>query len=116
MGFKNVFDFLQTASLEDGAPAGHHAIQFIRQCAAAAFRAGTTVSGEGLLPPQRDLARRIVAEIEAREGQPVRQISRDRIDEYIRVLSDQVQAISRKQFSVDRNKGIDLLSRLRTIK
>jgi hypothetical protein len=116
MGSNNVFDFFQAASLEDGAPAGHHAIQFIRQWAAAAFRAGTTISFEGLLPPQRDLAQRIVAEIEAREGRPVRQISQDRINEYIRVLSDQVQALSRKQFHVDPNKGRDLLGRLRTIK
>jgi hypothetical protein len=116
MGYKAMFDFLQNSTLEDGAPAGHHAIQFIRQWAAAAFQAGTTVSFEGLLPSQRDLAQRIVEEIEAREGRPVREIPKDRIDEYIRVLSEQVQAISRKQFGVDREKGRDLLSRLRGIK
>jgi hypothetical protein len=111
-----VFDFLQTAKLEDGAPAGHHAIQFIRQWAASAFRAGTTISFEGLLPPQRDLAQRIVGEIEAREGRPVPQISQDRIGEYIKLLSEQVQELSRKQFRVDRVKGGDLLSKLRNIK
>ena len=39
------------------------------------------------------------------------EIPRDRIDEYIRVLSEQVQAISRRQFGVDRDKGRDLLSK-----
>jgi hypothetical protein len=116
MGYNAVFDFLQNATLEDGAPAGHHAIQFIRQWAAASFRAGTTVSFEGLLPSQRDLAQRIVAEIETREGRPVHEIPRDRIDEYIRILSEQVQAISRRQFGVDRDKGRDLLSKLRAFK
>jgi hypothetical protein len=56
MGFRDMFDFLQTANLENGAPAGHHAIQFIRQWAAASFHAGTFVSFEDLPPQQRALA------------------------------------------------------------
>jgi hypothetical protein len=111
-----MFDFLQTPSLQDGAPAGHHAIQFIRQWAAASRSAGAFVSFRDLPPRQQKLARGIVREIEAREDQPVRQISRDRVDCYVRVLSEEVQAISGKQFLVDSSVGRDLLSKLRTVK
>jgi hypothetical protein len=116
MGFKNMFDFLQTASLKDGAPAGHHAIQFIRQWAVASLHAGVSTAFEGLSPQQRALAERIVEEIEAREERPVRQIPRDRIDYYVTALSEEVQAMSRKQLGVEQGQGKDLLTRLRSVR
>jgi hypothetical protein len=66
-----MFDFLESFSADQLIPAGYNAIQFIRRSARASVAAGEYASFEALPPKQVELAKRIVAEIEAREGQPV---------------------------------------------
>ena len=72
-----MFELLDDVGVESAIPAGYNAIQFIRQWAA------TTRSGrpllEGLSPIQMELAKRIIAEIEMREGKSVLEISQEGI-------------------------------------
>ncbi len=108
-----MLEFLDDAPVETAFPAGHHAIQFIRQWAAGAARAGRRASFEGLGPAQEGLARRIVAEIEAQEGKPAAEIPEARVEGYIMLISDRLQQLSRKNFHVDSGKGKKLLYELR---
>ncbi len=52
----------------------------------------------------------------AREERPAAQISRDRVDHYIRVLSEEIQAIPLKQFPTTTDTARDLLTKLRGIR
>jgi hypothetical protein len=82
----------------------------------AAARSGLPSSFEGLPPQQVEVAKRIVKEIEAREGRPVADISRDKIEEYIKLVSERLQSLARRQFVVGQINGVALLDRLRLVK
>ena len=109
-----MFDFLTQSTVTDAFPAGHHALQFVMQWAAAALRSGRPASIIDLPESQANLARRIVQEIEDREGIPVTELAPPKVDEYIRSLSNRMQEMSRQQFHVDLDKGRSLLDELRS--
>jgi hypothetical protein len=111
-----VFEFLDDATVDSAFPAGHHAIQLIRQWAAGAVRAGQKGSFEGLAPAEADLAKRIVAEIEAQAGKPAGEIPEAMVEEYIVLVSDRLQQLSRKNFQTDSGRGKSLLNKLRSIR
>jgi hypothetical protein len=108
-----MLEFLDHLRREDTIPAGHHAIQFIRQWAAAAARAGRPASFEGLPPYQLELSKRIVAEIEAHEGKSVLAMSQSDIEDYIRLLAQKVLDLSSRDFPADAARGARLLENLR---
>lgn len=109
-----MFDFLSSSSVQDAFPAGHHAIQIVRQWAAAALRSGTPDSIKDLTPSQAQLVSRIIQEIETHEGKPVAELSEGKINSYIRSVADRIQELSRQQLKVDSNKGKQLLEKLRS--
>lgn len=109
-----MFEFLNDTAVQDAFPAGHHAIQIVRQWAAAAVRSGVRSSMmEDLTPSQATLVTRIVQEIEAHEGKAVTELSEAKVNEYIRAVADRIEELSRRQLGVDRSKGRTLLERLR---
>jgi hypothetical protein len=109
-----MFEFLNDTVAQDAFTAGHQAIQIVRQWAAAAVRAGIKGSMmEDLTPSQASLVRRIIQEIETREGKPVAELPEQKVNEYIRAVADRIADVSRRQHSVDRIAGRSLLERLR---
>ena len=63
-----------------------------------------------------ELARRIVTEIETREGQPVLALPQLKIQEYIRAVADRLQDLSRRDLKADAKQGKALLEKLRLLK
>src|SRR5271163_408592 len=113
----NMFEFLDTADVQQALPAGHEAIQFIRQWARSAVRSGMHPSFEKLPSKQIELAKRIVKELEEREGRPVTDISEARIEEYIKLVSERLQTLARRQFPVASEvNGEALLGKLRLVR
>ena len=110
-----MFDFFEDFSADQMIPAGYYAVQFIRQWARASAVAGTGkyASFEFLPPKQVELAKRIVAEIEAREGQSVVSIPLLKIDDYIKIIADKVQELSRRDLHADGARDKILLDELR---
>jgi hypothetical protein len=110
-----MFEFLNDTTVQDAVPAGHHAIQIVRQWAAATMRSGIRGSmTEDLTPSQATLVMRIVQEIEAHEGKAITELSEAKINEYISAVADRIEDLSRRQLGVDRSKGRTLLERLRS--
>jgi hypothetical protein len=112
-----MFDFFEDFSAHEMIPAGYNAVQFIRQWAraSAAAGAGKYAAFESLPPKEVELAKRIVAEIEAREGQSVVTMPLLKIDEYVRIIADKVQELSRRDLHADRARGKILLDELRLL-
>jgi hypothetical protein len=108
-----MFEYLDEARFESAIPAGHYAIQYIRQWAAA--RAGCPLF-EGLSHSQTELAKRIIAEIEMREGKSVLAIPQAKIQDYIRIVSEKLQSVTSRAFHADAIKGAMLLNELRHVR
>src|SRR5262245_54246823 len=117
-----MFDFLDTKNVQNVVAAGHHSIQYIRQWATAVGKqlpADTMPldrTSIDLTPGQTELAHRIIQEIESLEQKPVIELSPSKIDEYIRHLSNRIEQVAGKQLGADREKGRDLLDKLRSSK
>ena len=110
-----MFEFIDAASFKNAIPAGHAAIQFMRCWAAATALSGRVASFEGLSPNQAALAKRIISEIEAVEGVPSSRITPAKIDAYVEMISERLQEVSRRDLHFDREKGKNLLSKLRLV-
>ena len=67
-----MFDFLNQSALSDVLPAGHDALQYVRQWARAAVRAGRNPEFSDLPPSQASLAKQIVDEIVMHAASPCR--------------------------------------------
>jgi hypothetical protein len=111
-----MFDFVESFSSDQAIPAGYNAIQFIRQWARSSAAAGESASFEPLPPLQVELAKRIVAEIEAQEGQPVAAIPLVKIDEYTKIIARKLQELSRRDLHADAARGKILLEELRLLR
>jgi hypothetical protein len=110
-----MFDYLESASARTAVPAGHYAIQFIRQWAKSAARAGLDPSFEGLPPDQLDLAERIVSEIASLEHKPIQEIPQDRIDDYVKLIAERILRLSFTEHGTDPERGREVLAKLRLI-
>jgi hypothetical protein len=110
-----MFDFFDNFRSDQLIPAGYNTIQFIRQWARASATAGEYTLFEALPPKQFELANRIVAEIEAREGQSVAAIPLPKIDEYIRIIARKLQELSLRDLHADGARGKILLDELRLL-
>ena len=85
--------------------------------ARSAVRSGIRPSFEKLPAEQIALAKRIVKELEDREGRPVTDISEARIDEYSKLVSERLQTLARRQFPVASEvNGEALLGKLRLVR
>jgi len=73
-------------------------------------------SFEDLAPAQVELAKRIIAEIEAKEGKPAQEIPEVTVGKYVNLVADRLQQLSRKNFRIDAGSGKSLLNQLRLIK
>ncbi len=109
-----MFKFLDESNVKDVFPAGHHAIQFVREWAVAALRSKSKPSMEELTPSQVNLVKRIIQEIELCEGIPVARLSKKKIDYYTLLISNRIQALSRQQLKLENKKGRYLLEKLRS--
>jgi hypothetical protein len=106
-----MFEFIDRETLADALPAGHDAIRFIR-CWAAAMQ-GYSRSFEGLSKQQSALAKRIIVEIETAEGMRISEIPQSRIESYINMIFERLQAASRRELHPDLIRGKSLLDKLR---
>jgi hypothetical protein len=111
-----MFDFFEKFSADQLIPAGYNAIQFIRQWARTSSATGERASFEALPPKQVELAKRIVAEIEAREGRSVAALPLLKVDEYINLIAQKLQVLSRRDLHADRDRGKILLEELRLLR
>ncbi len=111
-----MFDFLDRSRVNDVLTAGHHALQFVRQWAAAAIHAGRSATITNLPPKQAELATLIVDEIEARESVRITDLPQSKVDEYVRVLSKRMHAVALREFRIDRDRGRSLLEDLQADK
>ncbi len=109
-----MFDFLDRSRVDDVLAAGHHALQFVRQWAAAAVRAGRSASITELPPIQAQLATQIVDEIEEVEGVRISDLPESKVEEYVSILADRMQSVALREFRVDKDRGRDLLEELRS--
>jgi len=110
-----MFDFLEDASSDQVTPAGYGAIQFINRWARESVSFEELAAFVALSPTHVELAKRIIAEIEAREGQSVAAVPLRKIDEYIRIISRKVLEASARDLHVDEAKGRMLLDELRVM-
>ena len=109
-----MFKYLDNATIQNAFPAGHHAIQFIRQWASISLYKGINNTTEDLTPAQAKLVNRIIQEIEMVEGKPVAELSHDKIDRYVSILAERIEQLSRQQFNVNQDLGKSLLDKLRS--
>jgi hypothetical protein len=110
-----MFEFFENFSADQPIPAGN-AIQFIRQWARASAAAGELASFEPLPPKQVELAKRIVVEIEAREGRSVVTIPLLKVDEYIKIIARKLQELSLRDLRADGARGKIVLEESRLLR
>jgi hypothetical protein len=110
-----MFDYLDSASARTAVPAGHYAIQFIRQWAKSAACAGLDPSFEGLPADQLDLAKRIVSDVASLEHKPVQDIPQDRIDDYVKLIAERILRLSFTEHGTDPERGRAILAKLRSV-
>jgi hypothetical protein len=108
-----MFEYLDTTTIQNAFPASHHAIQYIRQWAAGFLGNSITNTTSDLTPAQAELAKRIVQEIEAVEGKPVAKLSYDKVENYVRILGERIEQLSRQELNANQSVGKNLLDKLR---
>ena len=65
-------------------------------------------------PEAHDLAKRAIREIEAREGMPVRDLSADRIVEYIASLEELLRTTYERAVGLDTARAASILAEMRS--
>lgn len=105
-----MFEFLNEEDVKDAFPAGHQAIQFVRQWRLSGFSPSITA----LTPSQGKVVERIIEEIEMHEGTPVAELSQEKVDKYIVDVSKKLEGLSRQQLKADETRGRSLLEALRS--
>lgn len=106
---------LEKENVKDAVAAGHYSIQVMRQWKFAletlykAFAEDSTLTAE-----QAQLVKRIIKEIEKKENIQISQLSRDKVEEYIKSLSDTISKLSQNQLKVNLQQGRVLLNKLRS--
>lgn len=108
-----MFDFFENSSVDQLIPAGYNAIQFISQWARASVAPWKFAAFERLPPKQLELAKHVVLEIGAREGQSVVAIPLLKIAEYIKIIADKLLELSFRDLHADEGRGKILLDELR---
>ena len=108
-----MFEYLDNATIQNVFPAGHHAIQIIRKQWARALHYRNEGMKSGLNSTQAELVDRIIQEIETTEGKSIEELPSTTIDEYINILVERIEQLSRQELNVNQSVGKNLLNQLR---
>ena len=108
-----MFEYLDTTTIENAFPAGHHAIQYIRQWASTSLHNSISNTTGDLTPSQAELVKRIIQEIEIVEGKPVTELSPSKVNDYVSILAERIEQLSRQKLNVNQSVGKNLLEKLR---
>ena len=108
-----MFAFINDLDVSDLLPAGHQAIQFMREWAITGPRKDIRESLDALPPAQRNIATKIIEEIEDKEALSIPEISSVKIDAYVLLLTSRLQSVAGRAFSVNHEMGSGILGDLR---
>lgn len=108
-----MFEYLDKATIQNGFPAVHQAIQISRKQWDFALRHRREGMESGLNSSQAELVSRIIQEIETAENQKIEDLSSETIDKYINILFGRIEQLSRQQLNADQSVGKNLLNQLR---
>jgi len=112
-----MFDILDSLSARGTVAAVHQAIRILRHMRAvpiAEREFAVRTLQEILREPETDAALALVRAIEAGEGKPLGEMSPSAVDRYASELAEAAERKTGEEFSVDPERGRELLSRMRT--
>ena len=110
-----MFEYLDKATIQNGFPAVHQAIQISRkQWWNFALRHRSEDMKSDLNSSQVELVSLIIQEIETTERQKIEDLPPATIDKYINILVERIEKLSRQQLNANQSIGKKLLNQLRS--